>query len=158
GSSHSSYGSLIRSQVKTNPRIPAGGRRSPSQQGDAGGGMGGNVNSQFFTRNPYELSGQMIRCRLMKSPRGLGFTIVGGDDREEEFLQIKSVVPNGPAWKEGTLHTGDVLVYVNEICVLGFTHHDMVSMFQGINVGDTVDLVVCRGYPLPFDPNDPNTE
>lgn len=25
-------------------------------------------------------------------------------------------------------------------------------------VGDTVTLEVCRGYPLPFDPNDPNTE
>ena len=34
----------------------------------------------------------------------------------------------------------------------------MVSMFQGINVGDSVMLMVCRGYPLPFDPNDPNTE
>lgn len=24
--------------------------------------------------------------------------------------------------------------------------------------GETVTLEVCRGYPLPFDPNDPNTE
>jgi hypothetical protein len=51
-----------------------------------------------------------------------------------------------------------VLVYVNETCVLGFTHHDMVSMFQSITAGETVTLEVCRGYPLPFDPNDPNTE
>lgn len=42
----------------------------------------------------------------MKSIRGLGFTIVGGDDSKEEFLQIKSVVPNGPAWLEGKLQTG----------------------------------------------------
>jgi hypothetical protein len=54
--------------------------------------------------------------------------------------------------------TGDVLVYVNYVCVLGFTHLDMVNMFQGISVGDRVDLTVCRGYPLPFDPNDPHTE
>jgi len=51
-----------------------------------------------------------------------------------------------------------VLVYVNETCVLGFTHHDMVSMFQSITPAETVTLEVCRGYPLPFDPNDPNTE
>ena len=75
----------------------------------------------FFTRNPNELVGSMIRSTLLKGPRGLGFTIVGGDDREEEFLQIKSVVPNGPAWREGNLETGDVLVYVNEICVLGLS-------------------------------------
>lgn len=34
----------------------------------------------------------------------------------------------------------------------------MVSVFQGIVPGETVCLDVCRGYPLPFDPNDPNTE
>ena len=51
---------------------------------------------------------------------------MGGDDNVEEFLQIKSVVPNGPAWLDGNLKTGDVLVYVNDTCVLGFTHHDMV--------------------------------
>lgn len=95
---------------------------------------------------------------LIKSSRGLGFTIVGGDENVEEFLQIKSVVPNGPAWLDGKLKTGDVLVYVNETCVLGFTHHDMVSVFQSISPGETVKLDVCRGYPLPFDPNDPNTE
>ena len=48
------------------------------------------------------------------------------------FLQIKSVVPNGPAWMDGQLKTGDVLVFVNDTCVLGFTHADMVSMFQSI--------------------------
>lgn len=54
--------------------------------------------------------------------------------------------------------SGDVLVYVNDKCVLGYTHHDMVSVFQSISPGETVQLEVCRGYPLPFDPNDPNTE
>jgi len=53
---------------------------------------------------------------------------------------------------------GDVLVYVNDTCVLGFTHHDMVTMFQSISSGESVGLEVCRGYPLPFDPDDPNTE
>ena len=41
--------------------------------------------------------------------QGLGFTIVGGDDNVEEFLQIKSVVPNGPAWLDGRLKTGKIL-------------------------------------------------
>jgi atrophin-1 interacting protein 3 (BAI1-associated protein 1) len=51
-----------------------------------------------------------------------------------------------------------VLVFVNGTCVLGFTHHDMVTMFQSIATGEVVSLEVCRGYPLPFDPDDPNTE
>ncbi|XP_039298140.1 membrane-associated guanylate kinase, WW and PDZ domain-containing protein 2 [Nilaparvata lugens] len=114
--------------------------------------------SSLFTLNPNELIGERIHSTLVKSMRGLGFTIVGGDDSKEEFLQIKSVVPNGPAWLEGKLQTGDVLVYVNDKCVLGYTHHDMVTVFQNISPGETVKLEVCRGYPLPFDPNDPNTE
>ncbi|XP_037797869.1 uncharacterized protein LOC119592993 isoform X9 [Penaeus monodon] len=105
-----------------------------------------------------KLQGEFIRTSLVKSSRGLGFTIVGGDDNEEEFLQIKSVVPNGPAWQDGKLRTGDVLVYVGDTCVLGYTHADVVNMFQNIDPGRTVYLEVCRGYPLPFDPNDPNTE
>ncbi|XP_030561148.1 membrane-associated guanylate kinase, WW and PDZ domain-containing protein 1 [Drosophila novamexicana] len=115
-----------------------------------------------FTRNPAELQGQRINTTLLKSTRGLGFTIVGSDGSNgsdvEEFLQIKTVVPNGPAWLDGQLQTGDVLVYVNDTCVLGYTHHDMVNIFQSILPGETAALEVCRGYPLPFDPNDPNTE
>ena len=42
----------------------------------------------------------------MKSPRGFGFTIVGGEERDEEFLQVKNVVPNGPAAQNGVLATG----------------------------------------------------
>lgn len=64
------------------------------------------ISSNIFTTNPHKLVGERIRSTLVKSIRGLGFTIVGGDDSKEEFLQIKSVVPNGPAWLEGKLQTG----------------------------------------------------
>lgn len=42
--------------------------------------------------------------------QGLGFTIVGGDDNVDEFLQIKSVVPNGPAWLDAKLKTGMIFL------------------------------------------------
>lgn len=98
-----------------------------------------------FTKNPAEMCGERITTTLLKSSRGLGITIVGGDDNIEEFLQIKSIVPNGPAWLDGKLQTGDILVYVNDTCVLGFTHHEMVNVFQSILPGETVTLEVCRG-------------
>lgn len=47
---------------------------------------------------------------------------------------------------------------MNDLCVLGYTHQDVVRLFQTISPGQTVTLEVCRGYPLPFDPDDPNTE
>lgn len=132
---------------------------SSNDNGSLNGAEGGVKEDSIFTKNPSELCGERIQTSLVKSPRGLGFTIVGGDDDNlEEFLQIKSIVPNGPAWMDGNLRTGDILVYVNDICVLGFTHHEMVNIFQSIMPGEEVHLDVCRGYPLPFDPNDPNTE
>lgn len=88
-----------------------------------------------FTRNPIELCGDRFTTTLLKSSRGLGFTIVGGDDNVDEFLQIKSIVPNGPAWLDGKLQTGDILVYVNDTCVLGFSHHEMVNVFSVHSTG-----------------------
>lgn len=52
--------------------------------------------------------------------------------------------------------SGDVIVYINDICVLGTTHADVVKLFQSVPIGQSVTLVLCRGYPLPFDPEDPS--
>lgn len=47
---------------------------------------------------------------------------------------------------------GDVLVYVNNQCVLGATQSQACRIFQSIAVGEMVTLQVCRGYPLILDP------
>lgn len=62
---------------------------------------------RVFTKNPDELKGEIITTTLVKSARGFGFTIIGGDHTDEEFLQIKKVVENGPAHIDGTLQTGE---------------------------------------------------
>ena len=67
---------------------------------------------RFFTRDPEKLKGEFYKTVLAKSPRGFGFTIVGGDDTDEEFLQIKNVVPQGPAFADGLLKTGEIILNV----------------------------------------------
>nr|XP_057932565.1 membrane-associated guanylate kinase, WW and PDZ domain-containing protein 2-like isoform X1 [Doryrhamphus excisus] len=109
----------------------------------------------LFTRDPTQLKGTFLSTGLQKSNMGFGFTIIGGDE-PDEFLQVKSVIPEGPAAQDGKMDTGDVIVYVNDICVLGTTHADVVKLFQSVPIGQSVTLVLCRGYPLPFDPEDPN--
>uniref|UniRef100_A0A667Y529 Membrane-associated guanylate kinase, WW and PDZ domain-containing protein 1 n=1 Tax=Myripristis murdjan TaxID=586833 RepID=A0A667Y529_9TELE len=118
--------------------------------------MGQKRGKPFFTRNPAELKGTFINTKLKKSRRGFGFTVVGGDE-PDEFLQIKSLVLDGPAALDGKMETGDVIVSVNDTCVLGYTHAQVVKIFQSIQIGSMVNLELCRGYPLPFDPDDPNT-
>ena len=104
-----------------------------------------------------QLQGQVIVTELIKGMRGFGFTIVGGD-QVGELLQIKSIVPDGAAAKDGLLRMGDALKRVNGMSVLTRSHQDVVSMFQAMPIGESVELEVVRGYPLPFDPDDPNVE
>nr|XP_055048030.1 membrane-associated guanylate kinase, WW and PDZ domain-containing protein 2 isoform X2 [Misgurnus anguillicaudatus] len=106
-----------------------------------------------FTRDATQLKGTFLTTVLQKSNMGFGFTIIGGDE-PDEFLQVKSVIPEGPAAQDGKMDTGDVIVYINDICVLGTTHADVVKLFQSVPIGQSVTLVLCRGYPLPYDPED----
>nr|XP_043876310.1 membrane-associated guanylate kinase, WW and PDZ domain-containing protein 2-like isoform X3 [Solea senegalensis] len=111
------------------------------------------VKKPLFTRDPAQLKGSFLSTALQKSNMGFGFTIIGGDE-PDEFLQVKSVIPDGPAAADGKMATGDVIVYINDVCVLGTTHADVVKLFQSVPIGQSVTLVLCRGYPLPYDPED----
>ncbi|XP_055760999.1 membrane-associated guanylate kinase, WW and PDZ domain-containing protein 2-like isoform X9 [Salvelinus fontinalis] len=108
----------------------------------------------LFTRDATQLKGSFLSTALQKSNMGFGFTIIGGDE-PDEFLQVKSVIPDGPAAQDRKMDTGDVIVYINDVCVLGTTHADVVKLFQSVPIGQSVTLVLCRGYQLPYDPEDP---
>ncbi|XP_026203646.1 membrane-associated guanylate kinase, WW and PDZ domain-containing protein 3 [Anabas testudineus] len=103
-----------------------------------------------FTADPSQLKGELYHTALKKSSQGFGFTIIGGD-RTDEFLQVKNVLSDGPAALDGKMSSGDVIVEINGMCVLGKTHPEVVQMFQSIPINQYVDMVLCRGYPLPPD-------
>uniref|UniRef100_A0A803TDA9 Membrane-associated guanylate kinase, WW and PDZ domain-containing protein 3 n=1 Tax=Anolis carolinensis TaxID=28377 RepID=A0A803TDA9_ANOCA len=113
-----------------------------------------DVVKSFFTRDPSQLIGALIRTSLKKSTMGFGFTIIGGD-RPDEFLQVKNVLKDGPAAQDGKIAPGDVIVDINGTCVLGHTHADVVQMFQLVPVNQYVNMTLCRGYPLPDENDDP---
>lgn len=60
----------------------------------------------LFTRDPTQLKGTFLSTALQKSNMGFGFTIIGGDE-PDEFLQVKSVIPEGPAAQDGKMDTGN---------------------------------------------------
>lgn len=62
----------------------------------------------LFTRDPTQLKGSFLSTALQKSNMGFGFTIIGGDE-PDEFLQVKSVIPDGPAAADAKMATGTVL-------------------------------------------------
>lgn len=63
----------------------------------------------MFTKDPGEMRGDFVKTTLVKGAHGLGFTIVGGDIPDTAFLQIRDVVPLGPAYNDGTLLPGAAL-------------------------------------------------
>lgn len=65
-----------------------------------------NTEKPLFTRDPTQLKGTFLSTALQKSNMGFGFTIIGGDE-PDEFLQVKSVIPDGPAAQDGKMDTGN---------------------------------------------------
>ncbi|XP_069834297.1 membrane-associated guanylate kinase, WW and PDZ domain-containing protein 2 isoform X4 [Dendropsophus ebraccatus] len=59
----------------------------------------------LFTRDASQLKGTFLSTTLKKSNMGFGFTIIGGDE-PDEFLQVKSVIPDGPAAQDDKMETG----------------------------------------------------
>ena len=95
-----------------------------------------------------ELTGDTLTVSLLKTTSGFGFTIIGGD-RAGELLQIKNIVRGSVADRDGRLKVGDVLVRINGISVLSYSHKKVVELFQSIPLDTDVQIEVRRGYPLP---------
>jgi len=95
-----------------------------------------------------ELQGEVLKVSLKKTASGFGFTIIGGD-RPGELLQIKSIVRGSVAERDGRLQVGDVLVRINGISVLTYSHRKVVDLFQSLPLDSDVVIEVRRGYPLP---------
>jgi C-terminal processing protease CtpA/Prc len=95
-----------------------------------------------------ELQGDTLTVSLLKTTSGFGFTIIGGD-RAGELLQIKNIVRGSVADRDGRLRVGDVLVRINGISVLSYSHKKVVELFQSIPLDTDVQVEVRRGYPLP---------
>lgn len=95
-----------------------------------------------------DLQGDIVKAMLPKTAKGFGFTIIGGD-RPGELLQIKSIVQDSVAERDGRLVVGDVLVRINGISVLTYSHRKVVELFQSLRLGSDVEVEIRRGYPLP---------
>ncbi|XP_059378860.1 membrane-associated guanylate kinase, WW and PDZ domain-containing protein 3-like isoform X2 [Carassius carassius] len=47
----------------------------------------------------------------------------------------------------------DILVYINDSCVLGLSHKEVVEMLKSVPMGHSVDVVLRRGYPMLYNPD-----
>lgn len=47
----------------------------------------------------------------------------------------------------------DILVYINDGCVLGRSHKEVVELLKAVPMGQSVDVVLRRGYPMLYSPD-----
>lgn len=83
---------------------------------------------------PYEIE-------LTKGAMGFGFTLVEADNG---VLLVRSVIPGGPAYANGTIRPGDILISAVGVSVTGLQHTDIARLFSTFAVGDRARLTFSR--------------
>ncbi|KAL3289438.1 hypothetical protein HHI36_022863 [Cryptolaemus montrouzieri] len=81
---------------------------------------------------------------------GLGISLEGTVDVEDgrevrPHHYIRSILPEGPVGKNGTLRSGDELLEVNGHKLLGMNHHEVVSILKDLPINV---CMVCGRSPL----------
>ncbi|XP_070833726.1 tyrosine-protein phosphatase non-receptor type 13 isoform X2 [Chaetodon trifascialis] len=95
------------------------------------------------TRTPPER--EIVCVNLKKDPKlGFGFVIVGEDNTGKLDLGIfiASIVPDGPADKDGRIKPGGRLISLNKISLEGVTFSDAAAILQ--NSPEEVELIVSQ--------------
>lgn len=83
---------------------------------------------------PYEIE-------LIKGYMGFGFTLVEADNG---LLLVRSIIHDGPAYHNGIIKPGDILISAVGISVSVLQHTDIAKLFSAFAVGDRVRLTFGR--------------
>ncbi|XP_021531929.2 FERM and PDZ domain-containing protein 2 isoform X2 [Aotus nancymaae] len=98
--------------------------------------------------SPPEISaGEIYFVELIKEDGTLGFSVTGGINTSVPYggIYVKSIVPGGPAAKEGQILQGDRLLQVDGVSLCGLTHKQAVQCLKG--PGQIARLVLERRGP-----------
>ncbi|XP_003801721.2 FERM and PDZ domain-containing protein 2 [Otolemur garnettii] len=91
--------------------------------------------------------GEIYFVELVKEDGTLGFSVTGGINTSvlHGGIYVKSIVPGGPAAKEGQILLGDRLLQVDGVSLYGLTHKQAVQCLKG--PGQVARLVLERRGP-----------
>ncbi|XP_061594642.1 disks large homolog 1-like isoform X3 [Cololabis saira] len=108
-------------------------------------------------RRRRSLAERILDIKLVKGPKGLGFSIAGGVGNQhvpgDNSIYVTKVIEGGAAHKDGRLQIGDKLVAVNAACLEEVTHEEAVAALK--STPDVVYLRVAKHTSLFINDNFP---
>ncbi|XP_050926172.1 discs large homolog 1-like protein isoform X2 [Lates calcarifer] len=101
---------------------------------------------RLYVRRRKPVSEKMMEIKLVKGPKGLGFSIAGGVGNQhipgDNSIYVTKIIEGGAAHKDGRLQIGDKLLAVNSACLEEVSHEHAVTALK--NTPDVVYLKVAK--------------
>uniref|UniRef100_A0A8D3CXD1 Discs, large homolog 4a (Drosophila) n=1 Tax=Scophthalmus maximus TaxID=52904 RepID=A0A8D3CXD1_SCOMX len=89
---------------------------------------------------------KVTELKLIKGPKGLGFSIAGGVGNQhipgDNSIYVTKIIEGGAAHKDGRLQIGDKILAVNNVCLEDVMHEDAVGALK--NTAEVVYLRVAK--------------
>ncbi|KAG9281562.1 hypothetical protein AMEX_G87 [Astyanax mexicanus] len=105
---------------------------------------GAIVRLYVLRRKP--IAEKVTELKLVKGPKGLGFSIAGGVGNQhipgDNSIYVTKIIEGGAAHKDGRLQIGDKILAVNNVCLEDVMHEDAVGALK--NTAEVVYLRVAK--------------
>uniref|UniRef100_A0A3Q3JW99 Discs, large homolog 2 (Drosophila) n=1 Tax=Monopterus albus TaxID=43700 RepID=A0A3Q3JW99_MONAL len=101
---------------------------------------------RLYVRRRRPMLETIIEIKLIKGPKGLGFSIAGGVGNQhipsDNSIYVTKIIDGGAAQKDGRLQVGDRLLMVNNYSLEEVSHEEAVTILK--NTSDVVYLKVGK--------------
>ncbi|XP_041119343.1 discs large homolog 1-like protein isoform X4 [Polyodon spathula] len=101
---------------------------------------------RLYVRRRKPVTEKIMELKLVKGPKGLGFSIAGGVGNQhipgDNSIYVTKIIEGGAAHKDGRLQIGDKLLAVNAAGLEEVSHEDAVTALK--NTPDVVYLKVAK--------------
>ncbi|XP_035288178.1 disks large homolog 2 isoform X31 [Anguilla anguilla] len=101
---------------------------------------------RLYVRRRRPMLETVIEIKLIKGPKGLGFSIAGGVGNQhipgDNSIYVTKIIEGGAAQKDGRLQVGDRLLMVNNYTLEEVSHEEAVAILK--NTSDVVYLKVGK--------------
>ncbi|KAK2879904.1 hypothetical protein Q8A73_023716 [Channa argus] len=110
---------------------------------------------RLYVRRRRPMLETIIEIKLIKGPKGLGFSIAGGVGNQhipgDNSIYVTKIIDGGAAQKDGRLQVGDRLLMVNNFSLEEVSHEEAVAILK-----NTLDVVYLKaGKPTNVYLSDP---